>query len=79
MTWSNQKPPGLDDIFDRHGSPHAIAGEAIAVVDENAHLSLSNELAKAAPQRQRSTFIFHFAPVAALAATTSPLWSTIIR
>ncbi|MEC8158896.1 MAG: radical SAM protein [Pseudomonadota bacterium] len=44
MTWSNQKPPGLDDIFDRHGSPHAIAGEAIAVVDENAHLSLSNAL-----------------------------------
>ena len=46
MTWSNQKPPGLDDIFDRHGSPHAIAGEAIAVVDDNAHLSLSNELGK---------------------------------
>ena len=46
MTWSNQKPPGLDDIFDRHGSPHAIVGEAIAVVDENAHLSLSNELGK---------------------------------
>jgi len=44
MTWSNQKPPGLDDIFDRHGSPHAIAGEAVAVVDENAHLSLSNAL-----------------------------------
>jgi oxygen-independent coproporphyrinogen-3 oxidase len=44
MTWSNQKPPGLDDIFDRHGNPHAIAGEAIAVVDENAHLSLSNSL-----------------------------------
>ncbi|MEC7570057.1 MAG: radical SAM protein [Pseudomonadota bacterium] len=46
MTWSNQKPPGLDDIFDRHGSPHAIVGEAIAVVDENAHLSLSDELGK---------------------------------
>ncbi|MEC7008971.1 MAG: radical SAM protein [Pseudomonadota bacterium] len=46
MTWSNQKPPGLDDIFDRHGSPHAIVGEAIAVVDDNAHLSLSNELGK---------------------------------
>ena len=44
MTWSNQKAPGLDDIFDRHGSPHAIAGEPIAVVDENAHLSLSNAL-----------------------------------
>lgn len=44
MTWSNQKPPGLDDIFERHGSPHAIAGEAIAVVDEKAHLSLSKAL-----------------------------------
>mgnify|MGYP003334386289 CR=1 FL=1 len=44
MTWSNQKPPGLDDILDRHGSPHAIAGQAIALVDENAHLSLSNAL-----------------------------------
>ena len=44
MTWSSQKPPGLDNLFDRHGSPHAIAGEAIALVDENAHLSLSNAL-----------------------------------
>jgi len=44
MTWSNQKPPGLDDIFERHGSPHAIAGEAIVVVDEKAHLSLSKAL-----------------------------------
>jgi len=44
MTWSNQKPLGLDDIFERHGSPHAIAGEPIAVVDEKAHLSLSKAL-----------------------------------
>ena len=44
MTWSNQKPPGLDDIFERHDSPPAIAGEAIAVVDEKAHLSLSKAL-----------------------------------
>ena len=44
MTRSNQKPPGLDDIFNRRGSPHAIAGEAIALVDGNAHLSLSNAL-----------------------------------
>ena len=44
MTWSNQKPAGLDDIFERHDSPHAIAGESIAVVDEKAHLSLSKAL-----------------------------------
>ena len=44
MTWSNQKPPGLDDIFDRFDSPHAIAGDALAVVDSNAHETLSAAL-----------------------------------
>ena len=73
------KAPGLDDIFDRHGSPHAIAGEAIAVVDENAHLSLSNELGKSNATTAALYVHIPFAPVAALAATTSPLWSTITR
>jgi oxygen-independent coproporphyrinogen-3 oxidase len=44
MTWSNQKPPGLDDIFDRFDSPHAIAGDALAIVDSNAHETLSAAL-----------------------------------
>ncbi len=44
MKWSNQKPPGLDNIFDRHGNPHAIAGDPLVLVDGMAHLTLANAI-----------------------------------
>jgi oxygen-independent coproporphyrinogen-3 oxidase len=44
MKWSNQKPPGLDNIFDRHGNPHAVAGEPLVLVDGMAHLTLANAI-----------------------------------
>ena len=44
MKWSNQKLPGLDDIFDRHDSPHAIVGAAVSIVDDRANVQLSDAL-----------------------------------
>jgi oxygen-independent coproporphyrinogen-3 oxidase len=44
MKWSNQKPPGLDDILDRHDSPHTIVGAAVSVVDDRANVQLSDAL-----------------------------------
>lgn len=44
MKWSNQKPPGLDDIFNRHQGPHVIGGEPTVLVDSAAHLSLANAI-----------------------------------
>ena len=47
MKWSNQKLPGLDDIFDRHDSPHAIVGAAVSIVDDRANVQLSDALKSA--------------------------------
>ena len=44
MKWSNQKPPGLDKIFDRHENPNAVAGDPLVLVDGMAHLSLANAI-----------------------------------
>ncbi|WP_279240909.1 coproporphyrinogen-III oxidase family protein [Candidatus Paraluminiphilus aquimaris] len=44
MKWSKHKPPGLDDIFERHHSPHAIAGDAVAVIDAKSHQILTTAI-----------------------------------
>ena len=44
MKWSKHKPPGLDDIFERHHSPHAIAGDAVAVIDAKSHQLLATAI-----------------------------------
>lgn len=44
MKWSNQKPPGLDNIFDRHQSPHVIGGDPVVLVDGAAHFTLANAI-----------------------------------
>ena len=46
MKWSNQKPPGLADIFERNHSPHAIAGDRVAMLDSEAHLALQRAISK---------------------------------
>ena len=46
MKWSKHKPPGLDDIFERHHSPHAIAGEAVAVIDAKSHQILATAISE---------------------------------
>lgn len=46
MKWSNQKPPGLDNIFDRHQSPHAIGGDPVVLVDGAAHHTLAHAISK---------------------------------
>jgi len=44
MKWSNQKPPGLDTIFDRHKRPHAIGGDPVVLVDGTAHHTLASAI-----------------------------------
>jgi hypothetical protein len=51
MKWSNQKPPGLDDILDRHDSPHTIVGAAVSVVDDRANVQLIRRFKKNARRR----------------------------
>ena len=46
MKWSNQKPPGLDNIFDRHQRPHAIGGDPVVLVDGAAHHTLAHAISK---------------------------------
>lgn len=44
MKWSKQKLPALDSILERQHSPHALGGDAVALVDGNAHLSLAKAI-----------------------------------
>lgn len=46
MKWSKQKLPALDGILERHHSPHSLGGDAVALVDSDAHLSLATGISR---------------------------------
>ena len=46
MKWSKNKPPGLDNIFDRNQNPHVIGGDCVVVADSDAHRTLANAISK---------------------------------
>lgn len=62
MKWSNQKPPGLDDIFERHQTPHVIGGDPVAFVDPEAHFALEKAISQSGAQTSALYIHIPFCP-----------------
>jgi len=62
MKWSRHKPPGLNDILERHHSPHVIGGETVALVDSTAHQTLAKAIANSDAARSELYVHIPFCP-----------------